>query len=103
MPAAKNCHNLSYEIMPFDKGEPPMRIKQAIFAGSIAALASMTAPVLAKHSDAPKADEPSAASPCSARQQAADGTWTQVGCQELGSPEQAPRKSATRSPDEKAR
>ena len=51
-----------------------MRIKHAIFAGSIAALASMTAPVLAKHSDAPKADEPSAASPCSARQQAADGS-----------------------------
>jgi hypothetical protein len=80
-----------------------MRIKHAIFAGSIAALASMTAPALAKHSDAPKADEPSAASPCSARQQAADGTWTQVGCQELGSPEQTPRKSATQSPDEKAR
>jgi hypothetical protein len=80
-----------------------MRIKHAIFAGSIVALASMTAPALAKHADAPKVDEPSAASPCSARQQAADGSWTQVGCQELGSPEQAPRKSATRSPDEKAR
>jgi len=80
-----------------------MRIKHAIFAGLIAALASMTAPVLARHSDAPKADEPSAASPCSARQQAADGSWTQVGCRELGSPEQAPRKSATQSPDEKAR
>ena len=80
-----------------------MRIKHAIFAGSIAALASMTAPVLARHSDAQKPNEPSPASPCSARQQAADGSWTQVGCQELGSPEQTPRKSATRSPDEKAR
>ena len=80
-----------------------MRIKHAIFAGSIAALTSMTAPVLARHADAQKPIEPSASSPCSARQQAADGTWTQVGCQELGAPEQAPRKSATRSPDEKAR
>ena len=80
-----------------------MRIKQAIFAGSIAALASMTAPVLARNSDAQKPNEPSASSPCSARQQAADGSWTQVGCQELGSPEQTPRKSATQSPDEKAR
>ena len=80
-----------------------MRIKHAIVAGSIAALSSMTGPALAKHSDAPKADEPPASSSCSARQQAADGSWTQVACQELGSPEQAPRKSATRSPDEKAR
>ena len=80
-----------------------MRINHAIVAGSIAALSSMTGPALAKHSDTPKADEPSASSSCSARQQAADGSWTQVACQELGSPEQAPRKSATRSPDEKAR
>jgi hypothetical protein len=103
MPAAKNCHNPFYEIMRFRERRASMRIKHAIFAGSIAALTSMTAPVLARHADATKPTEPSASSPCSARQQAADGTWTQVGCQELGSPEQAPRKSATRSPDEKAR
>jgi hypothetical protein len=80
-----------------------MRIKRTIVAGSIAALASMTGQALARHADAQKPNEPSASSPCSARQQAADGTWTQVACQELGSPEQAPRKSATRSPEEKAR
>jgi len=80
-----------------------MRIKHAIFAGSIAALTSMTAPVLARHSDAPKADEPSAASPCSARQQAADGTWTQVGCQDWAPPNKPRANPRRRSPDEKAR
>jgi hypothetical protein len=99
--AAKNRHNFFYEIIP-RKGEPSMPIKHAIFAASMAALAALSAPALAKHSDAPKASEPSASSSssCSARQQTADGTWTQLPCQEVGSPSQPPRKSATRSTEE---
>jgi len=80
-----------------------MRIRYAIVVGAMAALASLAVPALAKHSAAPKASEQPASSGCSARQQTADGTWTQAPCQELGSPEQAPRKSATRSPDQQAR
>ena len=77
-----------------------MRIKHAIFVGSMAALASLTAPALAKHSDTQKTSEQSTSSPCSALQPMPDGTWTQLPCQELGSPKQTARKSATRSSDE---
>ena len=52
-----------------------MLIKHAIFVGSMAALASLTAPALAKHSDAQKTSEQATSSPCSARQRMADGTW----------------------------
>ena len=62
-----------------------MRIKRAIFAGSIAAMAAMTAPALAKNSTAQKTDEKPASSSCHAYQQAADGSWMQLPCQELGS------------------
>ena len=80
-----------------------MLIKHAIFVGSMAALASLTAPALAKHSDAQKTSEQATSSPCSARQRMADGTWTQLPCQELGSPEQTPRQSVTRSSDRQTR
>jgi hypothetical protein len=98
--AAKNRHNPFAKSFRFGKGEPPMRIKHAIFVGSMAALASLTAPALAKHSDTQKTSEQSTSSLCSARQPMPDGTWTQLPCQELGSPKQALRKSATRSSDE---
>jgi hypothetical protein len=87
----------------FEKGEPPMRIKHAMSVGSMAALALLTTPALAKHHDAQNTGEQSTSSPCSARQGTADGTWKQIPCQELDSPKQAPRKSATRSSDEPAR
>jgi hypothetical protein len=87
----------------FEKGEPPMRIKHAIFVGSMVTLASLTGPALAKHSDAQKTSEQTTSSPCSARQRMPDGTWTQLPCQELGSPKQTPGKSATRNPDEQTR
>jgi hypothetical protein len=80
-----------------------MQFKHAILAGAMAALASLAVPALAKHSDAQKSSEQPASSPCSARQQTADGTWTQLPCQELAIPGQAPRKSATRSPDHQTR
>jgi hypothetical protein len=79
-----------------------MPIKHAIFAGSIAAIVSLT-PALARHSDAPKTSEQSTASPCSALQRMADGTWTPLPCQELGSPKQTPRKSATQSSEQQPR
>jgi hypothetical protein len=87
-----------------------MRIARLIFTGSIAALAVLTAPALAKNSHTQKVDDTSAssasassASPtCRAYQQAADGTWTSLPCQENGSAPQArtEHKSATRGPAE---
>jgi hypothetical protein len=82
-----------------------MRIKRAIFVGSIATLAVMTAPALAKNSTAQKTDDKSTSSSCHAYQQAADGSWTELPCQELGSGSggQTQHKSATRNPDEETR
>jgi hypothetical protein len=85
-----------------------MRIAQLIFSGSIAALAVLTAPALAKNSHTQKVDDTSAssASPtsptCRAYQQAADGTWTSLPCQENSSAPQAQtqHKSAARGPAE---
>jgi hypothetical protein len=59
-----------------------MRIAGVIFVGSVAAL--MAGPTLAKHPEAQKTDERPSASSCHAYQQAADGSWTQLPCQEAG-------------------
>ena len=80
-----------------------MRIKHAIFAGTMAALASSTAPALAKHSVAKTVSEPAAPSTCSAEQKTADGTWARLPCEEVGSPQQKPGRSAARSSDQETR
>jgi hypothetical protein len=82
-----------------------MRIKRAIFVGSVTVLAVMTTPALAKNSTPQKTDDNSTSSSCHAYQQAADGTWTQLPCQELGpgSGGQTQHKSATRHTDEETR
>jgi len=73
-----------------------MRTSRAILLGSIAAFAVLTAPALARTSNVQPTDTPSASSGCYSSQQNADGSWTQVPCQE-GSSTPAPRKSAARS------
>jgi hypothetical protein len=90
-----------------------MRIKHGIFAGIVAALASLTAPALAKNSDARNSEarnsdakttgEQPASSSCSALQQTADGTWARLPCQEVGSPQQAPHKSAAQNSEQQTR
>jgi hypothetical protein len=80
-----------------------MRITRTILAGSIAALAVATVPALAKNSETQKTTEQSTSSPCKAYQQAPDGTWTQLPCQELGVGSQPQRKTATRSSDQETR
>lgn len=80
-----------------------MRIKRAIFAGSMAALASLTVPALARNSDAKTAVEPAPSPTCSAEQKTADGTWARLPCEEVGSPQQKPGKSAARSSDRQTR
>jgi hypothetical protein len=78
-----------------------MRLGQAIFFGSAAALLTLAAPTLARNSAAnshtTKAAEAPASSPCHAYQQEADGTWKQLPCQEMGSKPTAQPRSAAKS------
>ena len=66
-----------------------MRIRHAIFFGSMTALAALAAPCLARNSAAQRASEqPATTSPspsCQSYQQEADGSWKQLPCTELGS------------------
>ncbi len=72
-----------------------MRIATVLFAGSVAALAAMAAPVLAKNSDAQKTDEKQTATSCNSYQQGPDGSWSKLPCAEVGSPGQTQHRSAT--------
>lgn len=76
-----------------------MRKSGIILLGSIAVLAVLSAPVLAKSSGAQKADDKSAASTCSAYEQAPDGSWTPRPCQETDSGSQTRKGATTRSGD----
>ncbi|MGB9115019.1 hypothetical protein [Bradyrhizobium sp.] len=75
-----------------------MRIAGLIFAGSIATLAAATTPALAKNSNsnstananAQKIDDQPVAQGCHAYQQAPDGSWVPLPCQEAGPTSQAP-------------
>jgi hypothetical protein len=74
----------------FEKGsiafkENTMRLGQAIFLGAAAALLALAAPTLARNSNAAKPAEAPVSASCQAYQQAADGTWTPLPCQETGS------------------
>ena len=82
-----------------------MRIAKSIFVGSMAAVAVLVAPALAKNSNVQKTDESPVSSSCHAYQQAADGSWTQLPCQEMGAPSggQPRGKSATRNGPEQNR
>ena len=81
-----------------------MRLGQAIFFGSAAALLTLAAPTLARnssaHSHTATATEAPASSNCHAYQQAADGSWTQLPCQEMGSKAPAQSRSAAKSATE---
>jgi len=61
-----------------------MRIAGVIFVGSVAAMV-IAGPAFAKHPEAQKpSDRESTSSSCHAYQQAADGSWTQLPCEEAG-------------------
>jgi Spy/CpxP family protein refolding chaperone len=83
-----------------------MRIVRLILVATAAlatAAASLAAPALARNSNIQKNDDKPAAPPsCHAYQQAADGSWTQLPCQE-GSQGQTQRRSAAKAPDDDTR
>lgn len=79
-----------------------MRIAKAIFVGSVFALA-LTGPALARHTEPQKTDDKSSATAsCHAYQQAEDGSWTQVPCQEAGGG-QTQHKPAAKGAEEEPR
>jgi hypothetical protein len=80
-----------------------MRIARVILVGSVATLALLAAPALAKNSTTQKPDERSASSSCHAYQQAADGTWTELPCQEAGSAGQTQHKPPAKSTEDAPR
>jgi hypothetical protein len=61
-----------------------MRIAAAIFACSIAAFPVLTAPVLARNSDAQRTDGKSTAAPCTSYERVLNGEWKPIPCQEVG-------------------
>ena len=61
-----------------------MRIVHVVFAGTLAVSTILAGTALAKNSDAQKGEDKSAASSCSAYQQAPDGSWEQLPCKEAG-------------------
>jgi hypothetical protein len=62
-----------------------MRIARVIFVCLVATIAVPAVPALAKNSTAERTDDRSNSSSCRAYQQAADGSWTELPCQEAGS------------------
>ena len=78
-----------------------MRIAKVILAGSAAALL-LTAPALAKKAQIQKTeDQSTSSSSCHAYQQAPDGTWEQLPCQEAGGGEtqhRPPPKASEEAP-----
>lgn len=75
-----------------------MRKLSAILPVAVAMLAILTAPVLAKSSGGQKSDDDQASAPCSAYEQAPDGSWRQLPCQEIGGQRQ--QRSRTRGGDD---
>jgi hypothetical protein len=76
-----------------------MQIMRVIFAGSVAALAIMAAPALAKSpdnkaSDVQPSDTMAASPPCYSYEPKPDGSWTQLPCQEVGAAKPPQHKSA---------
>lgn len=78
-----------------------MRTAAAIFIGSMAALAVLATPVLAKTADIRKTDDKSTAAeaPCHAYEETPGGEWKPVPCQELGSEARSQQRPATANTD----
>ena len=54
------------------------------FIGSLAALALLSVPVMARNSSARPAEDKTVSSQCHSLQPGPDGSWVEIPCQELG-------------------
>jgi hypothetical protein len=81
-----------------------MRITALIFIGPVAALAVLAAPTLAKNSTAQqKSEDRPTSSSCHAYQQATDGSWTELPCEETGTAGQTQHKPPPKSSEHEPR
>ena len=80
-----------------------MRTAGLILAGSLAAVAILTIPVLAKDNGAQKSEEKSTSSSCHAYEQAPDGSWRALSCEEVGAGGQTQHKGAAHGREEEPR
>jgi hypothetical protein len=81
-----------------------MRIANIAVVISVAALAALAAPVLAKSSETRKAtDDGSTSSSCHAYQQEPDGSWTERPCEEKNQPAQTQHKPVAKGSEEEPR
>ena len=81
-----------------------MRLGRAIFVASMAALLALARRASPRMPTRRRANEqPASSSSCHSYQQAADGSWIELPCQEIGVPAQPPHKSATRKTDQETR
>ena len=82
-----------------------MRIKYAIFFGSMAAMAVLAPPSLARNSEAQRGgDQSTSTSPspsCHNYQQEADGSWKELPCRELGSEDGSRHKPPAQEGEER--
>ena len=76
-----------------------MRIAATILAGSIAALAVLTTPALARNSDTQRTDDKSPAAPCTSYERILNGEWKPIPCQEVGPGGPTQHKPSTGSAD----
>jgi hypothetical protein len=84
---------------PISNRRISMRLGPAIFMATMSALLAAAVPGLAKNAETPKTSEQPATASCHSYQMAADGSWTELPCQELGAPAPS-RKSSPRKTDE---
>jgi hypothetical protein len=72
-----------------------MRIANLTLIGSVAAMALVAAPVLAKNAAPPqKTEDQSVSASCHSYQMAADGSWSVLPCHEAGQTEHKPSPKA---------
>lgn len=76
-----------------------MRTVNAVLA-SIAALALLTAPALAKNSNAPQGDDKPSPSQCHSLEEGPGGAWIEIPCQELAAPSQTQRRPEGRNAEQ---
>ena len=79
-----------------------MRKARTLIMGSIAALAVLATPALARHADPQKTDkieEQSSAPACRSYVQTPDGEWKPMPCAEIGTEARTPRKPAAGNAD----
>jgi len=80
-----------------------MRIAGLVIAGCVAAFATLMMPAIAKDTGAQKGDEKTSASSCHAYEQAPDGSWRQLPCEEVGPGGQTQHKGTARGREEEPR